>query len=104
PQESVYPAAGWMKLTLNKSARPLAEQQVNGQRDRIREKLQAARHALPEADRGVAAVQERAKDAAALNPDDQARLNNANEKAREARQELEEAIREAAPVPGLREV
>lgn len=104
PQESVYPATGWMPVKVNSSARPLAEQQIFGQRDRIREKLQAAVNALSDATREVARVRSESAGRSALTDDHQARLSNTAEKVRDARQNLDDAAREAAVVPGLRDV
>jgi AraC-like DNA-binding protein len=104
PQETVYPPTGWVTLKLNESARPLAEQQIFGQRDRIKAKLQTAADALADGARETARVQEEAAGKATLADDQQARLNNAAEKARDAQQALTEAARQAGLTPGLREV
>jgi hypothetical protein len=101
PQESFFPPADWIALKITTSARPLAEQNVFGQRDAIADPLAAAARKLTEAKAEVLAASQSPPGQTRLNDEQLVRLKNARDRAAEATEMLAEAAREAGLIPDL---
>ncbi len=101
PQEAFYPATGWSELRISATAPPLEEQDIAGQRDAFHESGDAARRAVREAAELVLAVSARTV-GGALAVDDTARLYNARERIKRAKEVLHDLGRDAALAPELR--
>lgn len=104
PQEAIYPEKGWAELRLRASARPLAEQEILAQKEKVKEKLKAAARDAADA---LAEVEQVKKDAAgkqALGVENTVKLENARNKAKDAARALEDLAREAGLTPDLRQL
>jgi hypothetical protein len=101
PQETTFPPNDWLTLRITNSARPLAEQNIFGQRDAIAEHFKAAAAKVNEAKAEVQTVAEGPKGRTGLSDDQYVRLKNARERAAKAVESLQEAAREASLIPEL---
>jgi hypothetical protein len=101
PQHAVYPPTGWAELHVTASARPLVEQEVMAQRDRVRDRLKEATRLVGEAAADVRAVQDASTDGP-LTADQAYRLRRSREAISEAGQRLGELADEAGLTPDLR--
>lgn len=101
PQETTFPPNDWLTLRITNSARPLAEQNIFGQRDAIAERFKAAAAKVNDAKAEVQAVAEGPKGRTGLSDDQYVRLKNARERAASAVESLQEASREASLIPDL---
>jgi hypothetical protein len=101
-QEAVFPPTGWAVLRLNPYARPLAEQEVHGQRDKVRDRLTAAAELARDAAKQVKALQAEAPGDGSLSADQAVRLRSAREKAGDAAKQLADLAVEADLTPALR--
>jgi hypothetical protein len=101
PQETTFPPNDWLTLRITNSARPLAEQNIFGQRDAIADRLKAAVAKVNEAKAEVQAVAEGPKGRTGLSDDQYVRLKNAREGAAKAVESLQDAARDASLIPEL---
>ncbi|QEL20105.1 DUF4175 family protein [Limnoglobus roseus] len=102
PQEVFYPEKGWSEVRLDRSAKPLAEQDLLTKRDKIKEKLQTVQKDVADAQKAVEEVKREAGGKDQLTPDQVAKLDNAKNKEKDAARQLEELAREAALTPDFR--
>lgn len=102
PQDAVFPPDGWATLRITPAARPLAEQEIFGQRDRVRTRLAAAEAHATEAAKGVAAVRQANPIDGPLAVDHLVRLRAAGEELGLALTELDGVVTETGLTPTLR--
>ena len=102
PQEVFYPEKGWSELKIDRSAKPLAEQDLLAKRAKIKDKLQAAQKDVADAQKGVEEVKRDAAGKEQLTPDQIAKLDNAKGKEKDAARQLEELARETGLTPDFR--
>jgi hypothetical protein len=102
PQEVFYPEKGWSELKLDRSAKPLAEQDILAKAEKIKEKLEAARKDVADAQRAVEEVRKDAAGKDQLTPDQIAALDNAKNKEKDAARQLEDLAREVGLTPDFR--
>ena len=102
PQEAVFPPTGWAILRLNAYAKPLAEQEVHGQRDKVRDRLSGVAALVREAAEQVKALQTAAPGDGSLSADQAVRLRSAREKTTDAVKQLADLAAETDLTPALR--
>ncbi|HET6572703.1 MAG TPA: hypothetical protein VFG68_03800 [Fimbriiglobus sp.] len=102
PQHAVFPPSGWAVLRVTASARPLVEQEVLGQRDKVRDRLADAVKLVQAANADVTAVKAASSADGALSADQSVRLRRSREAAADAGRLLEALADEAALTPDLR--
>lgn len=102
PQEAVFPPTGWAVLRLNPYAKPLAEQEVHGQRDKVRDRLTAVAALVRDAAAQVKMVQAEAPGDGSLSADQAVRLRSAREKTVDAAKQLADLAAETDLTPALR--
>ena len=102
PQDAVFPPDGWATLRITPAARPLAEQEVFGQRDRVRARLTAAAGRATEAAKAVAAVREANPADGPLAVDHVVRLRSAWDEVGQAAADLDAVAGEVGLTPTLR--
>ena len=102
PQQAVFPPSGWAVLRVTASARPLVEQEVLGQRDRVRDHLAEATKLVKAAAADVTAVREANPADGALSTDQSVRLRRSSEALTDARRLLDELADQIALTPDLR--
>lgn len=102
PQAVTFPANGWLSLRVTASARPLAEQQIYGQRDRIAESLRAALEEMNRARQAVATLA--GANVYQLSDDQQVKLAEAREQLANAAERLRAAKTSASLIPELKPV
>ena len=101
PQVRYYPAGRWAQFRIAASARSLDEQEVFGDRDRVKTTLQTANNCLLEALNEIAVIRAD-KDEGPLRADLAVRTRIARDRAAEARKLLGELAAELAITPDLR--
>jgi hypothetical protein len=102
PQDAVYPSQGWASLQIRSGAPPLAEQEVKGQHDALRERIAAVRGVVADASADLAALRTEILGRPRLAADQSVRLSNNRERASECAKALEEMARAVDLVPDLR--
>jgi hypothetical protein len=102
PQSVTFPTDGWLSLRVTASARPLAEQQIFGQRDRIAESLRAALEEMNRVRQTVATLA--GAMAYQLSDDQQVKLAEAREQMANAAEQLRTAKTAASLIPELKPV
>ncbi len=100
PQVVRFPAAGWAQFRIAALARPLDEQEILMQRDKVRGTLVAAAKLLEEAATEIAAVRADPDDGP-LRPELNVRLRMAREKATEASKLIVDGLDEIGLSPDL---
>lgn len=101
-QEAVYPAAGWSEFRVTASARPLMEQELAGQRDRLKARLAAVREPLGRLTEAAERLRNDAGGVAALSVDHSVRLGGLREIALEIAAMLADLERELNLAPDFR--
>lgn len=102
PQEVFFPEKGWSELKIDRSAKPLAEQDVLAKRNKIKEKLQAALKDVADAQKDVEQVKREVAGKDQLTPEQVAKLDNAKNREKDAARQLEDLAREAGLTPDFR--
>jgi hypothetical protein len=102
PQDTAYPASGWVAARVDADAPPPEVQEIVGRRDATRESLERAREEVRAADEQVTQVADGVSGKPALATDHVARLNNARGNVGEAVKLLRDAARECGLNPELR--
>lgn len=99
PQEVFFPEKGWSSLRIDRSAKPLAEQDVLAKKDKIKEKLADAKKDVAAAETAVEEVKKDAAGKDQLTPDQIAKLDNAKNKEKDAARQLDDLARETGLTP-----
>ena len=102
PQEVVFPPSGWSELRLSDSAPPLDRQEIFGQRDSSRDRVNAAVKEVAESHAEADALRADTAGRSPLPIDHALRLTAIRERIRKAVGLLDEAGREAVLTPDLR--
>jgi hypothetical protein len=102
PQEVFFPEKGWSSLRIDRSAKPLAEQDILAKKDKIKEKLEEAKKDVAAAEKAVEEVKKEAAGKDQLTPEQIARLDNARNKEKDAARQLDDLAREAGLTPDFR--
>ncbi len=102
PQHAIFPPDGWATLRVTASARPLAEQEVLAQRDKVRDKLAEAVKLVRDAATDAAAVREALPADGPLAQDQAVRLQRARGSTTDAGKLLGDLAGEVGLAPDLR--
>lgn len=102
PQEVFFPENGWSSLRIDRSAKPLAEQDTQVKKDKIKETLEGVRREVAEAESAVEDVRKDAAGREQLTPQQIARLDNAKTKEKDAARQLDDLARETSLTPEFR--
>jgi hypothetical protein len=103
-QTTYYPEKGWAELRLRESARPLAEQEILAQQEKLRERLTAAQREVTTARDELEQVKTVAAGRPTLGIEETVRLENVRTTARDATRLLDDLAREISLTPELRKL
>lgn len=102
PQEVTYPEKEWAQLRVRESARPLMEQEIIAQHDRLQERLKNASRDTIQALNTLDEVRRKGAGRPALGIENTVKLEEARNKARDVARDLDDIAREAGLTPDLR--
>jgi hypothetical protein len=101
PQVVYYPADRWLGLKIARQAEPLAQQEIQAQRNDINKRLEAIKEALKAEQRGVYNVRQESRDQPSLLPEQSQKLQEQRRDNADAQRQLQELAREADQTPSL---
>jgi hypothetical protein len=104
PHVIYFPAERWLGLKIASQSKPLAEQEIQAQRDDIDKRLDAIRKELEREQRGVYKLRQETRSQPSLLPEQTQELQSLQKDHSSSREALDRLAQEAAQTPDLQEV